>query len=120
MTIEEVIVTKLAAVAPAHPLVMPIGAVLPCVVYQRISGQPLFVGDYTNPRYQLSCWAASYAAAVALGASVRSAFFDQHVTVSGVHFHSQVINDRDDAPDLDTGLFRRLIDVRFFLREPTT
>ncbi len=120
MTIEEVIVTQLAAVATTYPLVMPPNAALPCVVYQRVSGAQLHVSDYTTPRYQLACWATTYAAAVALGASVRSTFADQHLTVSGLHFHSMVINDMDGDPDVDTGLFRRIVDVRFLLREPTS
>ncbi len=119
MTLEEVIVTETAALAVSYPLVMPADATLPCIVYQVISGPELQVATYVQPRVQFACWATTYGAAVTLGRAVRSRFYNRHVTIDGLHYRSLVINSLDGNPDLDAGLFVRLVDVRFEYRNPT-
>lgn len=116
MTLEEAIVKHLAD-KTTYPMIMPANPTLPCVVYQRISGVTLPVAGYTEPRYQLACWARTYGASLTLGHQVKDAFYNQHLDVDGVHFHSQIETDMDGEPDLDSGLFCRLVDVRFILRE---
>ena len=62
-----------------YPDAMPQGAVLPCIVYQRIStprtqgfgsSQPVIV---SRPRLQFSCWALTASAALAVCAALRTA-----------------------------------------------
>ena len=120
MTLEEVIVSETAAIAPAHPLVMPTNAADECIVYQLISAPELHMATYVLPRVQLACWARSYGAAVALAAEVRNLFYERHVTVSGLHYRSEVIQRLDGNPDLDSGRYCRIVDVRFVYADPTS
>lgn len=116
MSIEEVIVSETASIAPAHPLVQPSGTTGNCIVYQLISDPPLHMANYVHPRVQLACWADSYAGAVSLEEDVWTLFENRHVTVDGLHYRSMVINRLDGNPDLDTGRYCRIVDVRFFYR----
>ena len=115
MTLEEVIRSELASIAPAHPLVMPPDAVLPCVVYQLVSAPESQMSKKVRSRLQLMCWATSYASAVALAGQVRDLFYQRHTTVSGLHYRSQIDNTYDGQPDLDTGRYGRGVDVLFYL-----
>ncbi len=119
MTLEEVIVTETATIATAYPLVRPVDAPDECIVYQIIDAPELQVATYVQPRVQFACWATTYGAAVTLGRAVRSRFYNRHVTIDGLHYRSLVINSLDGNPDLDAGLFVRLVDVRFEYRNPT-
>lgn len=102
-----------------HPLIAPQNAVPPYVVYQLISAPELVIREYVSPRLQFTCWAATYGGAVALANAVRSCFYNQHLTVLGVHFRSWIANVMDGEPDLDSGHFSRIVDVRFDYRNPT-
>ena len=125
MTIEEVIhyeVTNDATIAAlvigrCYPLRMPQNATLPNVVYQLVSETPLHVSSYVDPRFQLACWAETYAGAVALATAVRTLFEGRHVTAGGVHYRALVVNELDSAPDELTGYYRRLVDVKFVYRK---
>ena len=119
MTLEEVIVVETEDLATSYPLIMPADATLPCIVYQVISGPELQVATYVQPRVQFACWAKTYGAAVALGRQVRTRFYHRHVTIEGHHYRSMVDDTRDGNPDLDAGLYARLVDVRFLYRNPT-
>ena len=116
MTIEEVIKADTASIAPAYPLVIPAGAPDECIVYQIVSAPETQMNKYVSPRVQLGCWAKSYGAAVALANEVRDLYWGRHVTVSGLHYRSMVIDSRDGVPDLDAGLFSRQLDIRFEYR----
>lgn len=116
MTIEEVIKTETASIAPAHPLVQPAGTTGKCIVYQMISDPPLHLATYVQPRVQLACWADSYADAVEMEEEVWMLFEGRHVTVSGLHYRSMVANRLDGNPDLDAGRYCRIVDVRFDYR----
>jgi hypothetical protein len=126
-TIEEVIVNRLGADATVdalidgrvHALVMPQNATLPCIVYQLVSGPDLEIAEYVRPRIQLSCWASTYPQAVALANAARACFYNQHLTVLGVHFRSWTENTMDDDPDLEAGRYRRIVDVRLDYQNPT-
>ncbi|NLO27376.1 MAG: hypothetical protein GX113_04235 [Actinobacteria bacterium] len=117
MTIEEAIVSELASLASAHPLIQPAGFKGLCVVYQLVGDPPTHLNRYVEPRVQLACWADSYAAAVGLETQVWDLFEGRHVTVDGLHYRSMVIDRRDGQPDLDLGRFCRIVDVRFFYRK---
>ncbi len=119
MTLEEVITTQTAGIAPAYPLIMPAEAAADCIVYQMISG-PQDFGDHTSPRFQLACWSRTYGGAVALGDSVRQAMHMRHATVDGIHYTSMVINEMDGNPDIDAGRYARIVDVKFFYQKPLT
>jgi hypothetical protein len=65
--------------ARLYPDAMPQGAILPCVVYQRISTPRFQVLGSTQavvvskPRFQFSCWALSASGALAVAAQLRTA-----------------------------------------------
>ena len=120
MTLEEVIKTDTAAIAPAYPLVIPSGAPDACIVYQLVSGVEFGASEYVLPRVMLKCYAKSYGAAVALANQVRALYYDRHVTVSGVHYRARVLNVYDLPPETDTGIYGRGVDVRFAYRNPTS
>jgi hypothetical protein len=114
MTIESVIYGKLAAVGVAYPLAMPAtGATLPAMVYQFISeinmrhhgGQ-----DMVRRRLQVACWANTYAAAVTLGDSVKSALNLNQSNIELITAESI-----SDFKDPEAGLYRRI--VEFFVWE---
>lgn len=125
-TIEEAAVSRLKADAGVlaitskhHPLVAPQNEVPPFTVYQVISAPELRNLGYVIPRLQIACWALTYAGAVALANVVRACFYNQHLTVAGVHFCSDIINTMDGEPDLEAGHYCRIVDVRFYYRNPT-
>lgn len=108
MTIESVIASKLAAVGAAYPLAMPPGATLPGMCYQFISesvmrhhgGQ-----DLVRRRLQVSCWAKTYAAAVTLADSVRSALNLNQTNIELIT--AETISDFKDA---EAELYRRIVE----------
>lgn len=114
MTIEEVIVSETVPIAPAHPLIQPTGTTGDCIVYQLVSDPPSHLNDYVEPRIQLACWSDSYGEAVALEEQVWALFEKRHVTIDGLHYRSIVLNRLDGNPNLDTGRYCRIVDVRFF------
>lgn len=79
MTIQESIVTALAAVAGGrtYPNVAPDVPTTPYIVYSRVSGVPETMLDGTAPlensRFQLDCYEKSYAALQTLVAAVKAA-----------------------------------------------
>lgn len=80
-TIYEHLSTNAAIVALAstriYPVRMPQQPTLPCLTYQRISGVPDYSHDgraLTQSRFQVSCWAYTYAAAIALAEAVKNSW----------------------------------------------
>jgi hypothetical protein len=125
-TIEEAAISRLttdagvaAITTKHHAELAPQGSVAPYTVYQVISAPELEVAEYVRPRLQVACWAATYGGAVALANAVRACFYNQHLSVLGVHFRSWIANVMDGEPDLETGRFCRIVDVRFDYRNPT-
>jgi hypothetical protein len=116
MTIEEIIVSETASVAVAYPQVIPAGVDEDCIVYQLIS-EPHDFGDRVNPRYQLTGWSKTYGGAVVLGQEIRQTFHQQHQDVSGLHYQSMAIDERDAPPAIDAGWYGRMVDVRFFYQK---
>ena len=106
--IEEALVSKVLANATvaatvgtrAYPLVVPEGATLPAIVYQRISGVREHthdqVGDLARPRFQFGSMALSYAAAKGLANAIRAALDNFAGTHLGVRIDAiQVQNEID-------------------------
>ena len=82
MLIEQGLEAFLAAVTAVavYPNVIPQDAALPAVAYQRISGPRMHEhagpAGLANPRFQLTCLAATYAAAKGLATACRLALDD--------------------------------------------
>jgi hypothetical protein len=125
-TIEEAVVSRLKATAAVaaittkhYPLVAAQGASVPYTVYQVISSPELRICEFVRVRIQVSCWAATYGSSVALANAVRACFYNQHLTILGVHFRCWVDNVFDGEPDIQSGEHCRIVDVRFDYRNPT-
>jgi len=89
-----------------YPMILPQGAPLPAVTYQRISGPRfddlLLPGSLASPTFQLNSWAAAYPEAKALGDAVQAAMNVYYTggVVAGVTIGSVTMLDDGDLPDL--------------------
>jgi hypothetical protein len=95
--------------ARLYPDVLPQGAALPCVVYQRISTPRSQVFGSTQavavsrPRFQFSCWALTSEAARALCAALRTALLATSYPVT--------LESEYTLRDPDTSYARRNLDA---------
>ncbi len=76
--LQQCLVTLVSAVAGrCYPMTLPEGVELPALTYQRISDPREYShsgrSELEHPRYQVTCWAATYGVAVALASEVREA-----------------------------------------------
>lgn len=105
--------TAVAALVAArvHPGFLPQGATLPAIAQTRISGQDVDTlagsNGLAHARIQVSCWAATYAGAAALGDAVRLALHGYQGTVT-VGANSLVVQsirlqDQGDQPEPSPG-----------------
>lgn len=102
----------------------PQNGALPGVVYQRIDTPRTRAhsgpSGLAHPRFQLSCWGRTLAEAVGLAELARFALDGYQgdmgdTYVCGIH----VANELDDE-DVDTGHWRRIVDVIIWHREATS
>ncbi len=91
-----------------YPLLLPQRPTMPAVVYQRVSSSgQIGTTDRRTPRFQLSCWASTYAGAAALAVQVRSALEEYaNATIR----MGRIVNQIDDF-DEGTELQRVILDV---------
>ncbi len=85
------------------------GAYLPAVVARRITTPSVasFTGARTSsPRFQMSCWAATHAAAVSVAEQLRAALLSLQAS------YCPLIIDERSLRDHESGLWREDIDVR--------
>ena len=112
-----------------YPLIAEEGAALPYIVYQQISGVRDYTLDgpsgYVDARYQITCWAGKYGAAVRLFEVVRKFFNGYHATVENrriqyVHFENEM--DRlEYVPGTDAlKAYGKQIDMKITFDEPTS
>lgn len=110
-----------------HPLRLPDTAVFPAVVYQEISAPIISTHDetasgaLTSPRYQIDCFAVTYAGSVALGAAVFAALHGfKGVITSGTdtfNVMSCLRTDKRINTDPETGLWWCSMDFIFWYQE---
>ena len=108
MIIETVIAAKLKSVGAVYPLQMPTGATLPAMVYQFISEVPTRHhggADMVKRRLQVACWGKTYAAAVTLGDSVRSA-----LDLNQTNIELITAENISDFKDPEAELYRRIVE----------
>jgi hypothetical protein len=73
--------------ARIYPVRMPQQPTLPCITYIRVDGVPQYThsgrSDLVQSRLQISCWATTYAAAIALADAVKASIdsFPENATV---------------------------------------
>lgn len=114
MTIESDIFTRLVAAVPlvvsrVYPLLLPQNPTLPAITYQRISDvrEQSLGGDSSlqHPRFQFSCWAETYAVALAVAEQVRLAL--QGITAAGGGYYEGAL----DLYDSETGWYHVPVDM---------
>ncbi len=117
MTVSSDVFTRLSAfpglvallAARVYPLLLPQEVVLPAISYQRISGvrEQSLTGDSAlqHPRFQFSCWAETYAEALAVAEQVRLAL--QGITAAGGGYYEGAF----DLYDSETGWYYVPVDI---------
>jgi hypothetical protein len=117
VTIEEALVHKLTTTSTIttligtriYPLVFPAGATMPCLVYQRISTPRIHTHEgasgLAQPRFQLTCWSATYGGAKALANAVREALDGFKGSIQGVQVGATFIQNELDQREADTKLY---------------
>lgn len=108
-----------------YPLVIPQGAPLPCVTYQRISTPRQYTMGSTatvvNARMQVDAWGDSYASAKATAAAVLAALNHESGQIgAGAKVFDVLVSLADNEADSyepDTGRYRVRIDFRVMYEE---
>ena len=98
--------------ARVYPTKLPQEPTLPAVTYQRVSDVPEYSHDPGGShalRVQVTCWAATYAAAEAVAVEVVSAADGWHAAMGGAAFVENMI----DLSNPETGVYQVGIDVMF-------
>lgn len=123
---EQAIIAKLLATTGIATIVgtavfpgsRPQASALPAVVFNVVSGAPVYTDDgeagLAENRIQIDCWATTYTAAKGLAVAVKAALSAFHGTVEGVIFQNiLLVTERDrreggsNAPEY---LFRTMLD----------
>lgn len=98
--------------ARVYPVLLPQTPTYPAVSYQRISNSGTNGSTaLRESRWQVNCWAATYAGAVSLSEAVKAAM-EEHTDVSqtpGIKY-SRVVNEFDDY-DPEAEIYRVILDV---------
>lgn len=98
--------------ARVYPVLLPQTPTYPAISYQRISNSGTNGSTaLRESRWQVNCWAATYAGAVSLSEAVKAAM-EEHTDVSqtpGIKY-SRIVNEFDDY-DPDTEIYRVILDV---------
>lgn len=95
-----------------YPVLLPQNPTYPAISYERISstGQD-GTSNRKESRYQINCWARTYAGVVSLSAAVKVALEEYHDAdqTPGISW-VRVVNELDDY-DSEVDVFRIIVDV---------
>jgi hypothetical protein len=101
--------------ARVYPGRLPVGATLPAVTYQRVSGRHEYAqtgpAGLARPRFQLDAWATTYAQADQVAAQVRAALSGYTGTVLGVPINGAFLDTEMDLWDAATETWHHTTDV---------
>jgi hypothetical protein len=111
-----------------YPLVMPQGTTLPAVTFSKVSGPRVHAmqqdAGLAYPRFQVSCWGATYKQAKEVAGQVRAALQDFKGTMGGpggVVVSGVFIQDENDLYEPNTQIYHVALDfVIWHLEEVTT
>ena len=101
-----------------YPLKMPMGASLPALTIHKISGPRDHITGHGTPRYQVSCWAESFAIVQTLSEAVVNCLTRYKGVASGNHIKQIVYENSLDAIEDETGLFQVPVDFRIIHYTP--
>jgi len=103
--------------ARTYPMLIPQGAVLPCLTYQRISTPRILThqssgatGDLAHPRFQFDAWATTQKAAKAIIDQVRAALNGKTGEIgtapNNITIRAGLVEDEVPTYDPETKLYR--------------
>ncbi len=95
-----------------YPLKMPYEATLPALTIHKISGPRDHTTGHGTPRYQVSCWAESFALVQTLSEAVIDCLVRYKGVASGNHIKQIVYENSLDAIEDETGLFHVPLDFK--------
>lgn len=93
---------------PVYALAVPTNGTYPCIVYQRISTFQMRShsgNELERPRFQISCWANSYAEAKTVSEAVKTA-----LDLNQVNFKLATKENELDDKEIETNLYRKILD----------
>lgn len=122
-TINSLIATRV------YPNIVPQNAPMPAITYQQISGprDHVMAGPtgLVGARYQINCWASSYAGAKELAEAVRKELDGYSGTVNTRVIEVIILEDEGDMPEVTPGAdalkrFGKRLDFIVWFKEPTS
>ncbi len=122
MIIEQALVSHIVAQVPlvsgrVYPMLLPPQVTLPAITYQKLSEARAYAHDgfagYTEPRFQFSVWATTYAGAKAVHVQIKAAL-DTYVGImggiGGVGVQRCLITNGIDLYDPESGIYHQAVD----------
>ena len=131
-TLEEGIAAFLIADATIHgevadriyPLMIPQGATLPCLTYQRISTPRIVThdssgatGDLTSPRFQFDAWGVTQKAVKAISDALRAVLHGKTGATGGVTIRAALAENEAPEFDPESELYRSRSDYIIWIEE---
>jgi hypothetical protein len=99
----------------------PQNASVPGVVYQRIDTPRAHAhsgpSGLAHPRFQFSCWGRTLAEAAGVAEQLRLAIDGYQGDMGDTYVCSALVANEIDDEDIDTGTWRRIVDVIIWHRE---
>jgi len=108
-----------------YPLMIPQGAILPCLTYQRISTPRIVThqssgatGDLTNPRFQFDAWGVTQKEVKAISDALRAVLHGKRgVLAGGVTIRAAIAENEEPEFDPDSELYRSRSDYIIWQEE---
>ena len=113
--------TSITATASSiYAQVLPQDADFPAITYFKVSAPRHYYHEgqiYAEPRMQIDCWAYGYLEAKNLAEQVRVALSGYTGTYDSKQVMSCFLVNETDIYDMDTKLYRVIMDFRFTIKE---
>ena len=107
-----------------YPLMIPQGAILPCLTYQRISTPRIVThqssgatGDLTNPRFQFDAWGVTQKEVKAISDALRAVLHGKRGAMGGVTIRAAIAENEEPEFDPDSELYRSRSDYIIWQEE---
>ena len=108
-----------------YPLMIPQGATLPCLTYQRISTPRIVThqssgatGDLTSPRFQFDAWGVTQKEVKAISDALRAVLHGKRgVLAGGVTIRAAIAENEEPEFDPDSELYRSRSDYIIWQEE---
>lgn len=95
-----------------YPMVMPLDVTLPAMSIHEISGAENAITGHGFPRYQISCWATSFATGDAMKTAVKNCLNRYKGVASGNHIKNISFMGSMDDYEQDTKIYHASLDFQ--------